>query len=237
MGFFDTILDVGKDIGSGLVSGLTGGAVNLGGKYLEDELIGDPNSAAAYRRQKDFYKQRYQWMMKDMRKAGLNPILAAGSAGFSTGGTPSVSMSTLPSTDYASSAKNMSEIGKIEEETATERVRQLKTMAEVRTEIARKYKLRAEKGLVTEQERKIWFEIEKWQSEIYKNYRSGVRESKDAERLANQTKALAYQLNQLKNISDVYAAPASKALTIIKEIMRSLGINVGVLIPGIGMRK
>ena len=124
----------------GLFGGILGKAVDLGagflGKQSEDKYIGDPNSASAYRRQKDFYKSRYQWMMQDMEKAGLNPILAAGSAGFSTSGTPTVQMTAKPSADYgsdfASSAKNIEEMGLIQEKSKTEQVQQMKALQETK---------------------------------------------------------------------------------------------------------
>lgn len=213
----------------GFFGDLFGGVFDFFGKQAEDKYINDPNSAEAYRRQKEFYQNRYQWMMQDFAKAGLNPILAAGSSGFSTAGTPAVQQSAYPTTQYSSSAKNFGEMEKLQEETKTEKVQQLKTMAEAKTEIARKYKERAQAGLIGEQERKIWFDIEKMQSEIYKNYRQGLKDLSEIEVLKKQAKQLAYGLNQLKNISDLYAEPASKILTVIREIMKSLGVNVGII--------
>lgn len=87
------------------------------------------NSAAseAYARQKDMYQHRYQWTVDDMKKAGLNPIMAA-SGGFSVGGAPSVASaqsfqqhSTQPMSstalDYAREEKTREETTKVSEET------------------------------------------------------------------------------------------------------------------------
>lgn len=41
------------------------------------------------------YTSRYQWTMNDMRKAGLNPILAA-SSGFNVGHSPTASVAQMP---------------------------------------------------------------------------------------------------------------------------------------------
>lgn len=75
---------IGKAIGGALkvaAPGVIGGLVDTGAQFG----LGQVSSAQQYKRTKDLYQNRYQWMMKDMRKAGLNPILAgqlgAGSAG------------------------------------------------------------------------------------------------------------------------------------------------------------
>lgn len=227
MGLFDFVKDIGKSV----VGGIGGGILNLGGKFLEDQLVNDPNSADAYSRQKDFYRNRYQWMMQDMRKAGLNPILAAGSAGFSTSGTPTVQMSQQPVTDLTASAKNLSEVSLLEEQSKTEQQRQLKTLAETKTEIQKRFLTRAQAGLVAEQERQIWFNIEKMQSEIYKNYREGLKSMKDMELMQQHIKQIAVELQRLKNVNAIYSNPASMALSVIREIANSLGLNVGIVAP------
>jgi hypothetical protein len=52
---------------------------------LANTALGLFQTHKAYRRAKDMYQHRYQWAVDDMRKAGLNPVLAA-SGGVSTGG-------------------------------------------------------------------------------------------------------------------------------------------------------
>lgn len=71
MGFF-------SDFGGSLISGaasLIGAGLGAYGQHSANQLSMD--EAALNRQfQMDFYKNRYQWQMADMRKAGLNPILA-----------------------------------------------------------------------------------------------------------------------------------------------------------------
>jgi hypothetical protein len=43
-------------------------------------IAGDIASDKAWNRQKAMMQRKYQWQMQDMRKAGLNPILAAGAS-------------------------------------------------------------------------------------------------------------------------------------------------------------
>lgn len=63
--------------GWGYAIGATADLVNTG--------LGLYQSSKAYRRAKEMYQHRYQWAVDDMRKAGLNPVLAA-TRGVSTGG-------------------------------------------------------------------------------------------------------------------------------------------------------
>lgn len=52
-----------------ILGGLTGGALDFG------------SSAYAINQSRQNFKHRYQWTMEDMRKAGLNPMLAASMGG------------------------------------------------------------------------------------------------------------------------------------------------------------
>lgn len=53
------------------------------------------------------YRHRFQWSTEDMKKAGLNPILAAG-AGLGGGGTPAGATASMP--DIGQSANTGSQI-------------------------------------------------------------------------------------------------------------------------------
>lgn len=77
------------------VSGMLLGGAALGGL---NSMLGVGASAVdaalQYHYAKKMYQHRYQWAMKDMAKAGLNPVLAA------NGGNVS-GMGSAPSTDFA----------------------------------------------------------------------------------------------------------------------------------------
>nr|DAP59911.1 MAG TPA: DNA pilot protein [Microviridae sp.] len=58
---------------------LAGGAANLGGSAV--------SAYFSWKHQKEVMKNRHQWEVEDLRKAGLNPILSAGGSG-SPGNAP-----------------------------------------------------------------------------------------------------------------------------------------------------
>lgn len=79
-------------IAAGMIAGSVGGSIVSG-------LTQNRQAAKNRKFQKKMYQRRYQYTVKDMKKAGLNPILAAGNLGGGTG-TPGA----MPSTpDYGSS--------------------------------------------------------------------------------------------------------------------------------------
>lgn len=67
-----------------------GGLLSQGGNYGISKDLSDQ----AWKRQKTILKKQIRWRVKDLRKAGLNPILAAGSS--LGGGAPSVATGTTP---------------------------------------------------------------------------------------------------------------------------------------------
>lgn len=97
--------------------------------------------------QKKAMKHRYRWMMKDMKLAGLNPILA-GNLG--AGGIPGGSSASIgPIENPASSAlanKNLYTQNKL----LNEEVHKVKTQSELNSALAAK--ANAEKGLIGAQE-------------------------------------------------------------------------------------
>lgn len=150
MGFLSKITDVFKSVKSipvvgDVVSGLTGGLGSTASDYVSNAFIGQPNADAAfaqsqtatakqYERQKELYQNRYKWTMEDMKRAGLNPILAA-SSGFNVGSNPTVSaaqsfMAPSPIGQGASSAKMVAETEKMKEETKETSAKIKKVQAE-----------------------------------------------------------------------------------------------------------
>lgn len=65
----------------------------------------------AWSRQKAMMTRRYQWTMMDMKKAGLNPILAYQQGGTGGAAVPQSSQPSVKTSDYAASAREGALIG------------------------------------------------------------------------------------------------------------------------------
>ena len=129
------------------------------------------------------YKKRYQVTTEDMRKAGLNPILAA-TGGFSVGNAPTVTsfapdMSYMSKgiSDMANTAKSFFEASNIEEDTKRiiQETEKIKNDADV--SLAEAEKIRGITALnqvqaenIAMQTRKIGFDIKETMSRTEKNY-------------------------------------------------------------------
>lgn len=80
------------------VAGL-GGLLSQGGNYGISKDLSDQ----AWKRQKTVLKKQIRWRVKDLRKAGLNPILAAGSS--LGGGAPSVATGSSAGPDLGDAVR------------------------------------------------------------------------------------------------------------------------------------
>lgn len=83
---FDKIKDVALGAGGGtsLLGTIGGAAVGGAGAYFA--------AKQAQRAQKEFYRNRHQWEVEDLRRAGLNPILSATQG---PGSAPSVAQANI----------------------------------------------------------------------------------------------------------------------------------------------
>lgn len=194
MGFFSSIGNWFKDtmpalssavgfladpVGSALGT-IASSALDVGGKYLANDIIGIPNSQRAYdqssagaldafRRNYAAYQSRYQDTMADMSKAGLNPILAA-SSGFNVGSSATGPAAQgyqpqVPAFDFASSAKGLSE-AKVAEQNVEKTIAETKKLiadADVaiqgaKVQVEKIQETRAHAALLDKQETKTWQE-------------------------------------------------------------------------------
>lgn len=70
----------------------------------------------AYKRAKHMYRRRYQWTVRDMRKAGLNPILAAQGGLGGGGSTASPQMARIESPAPKNFASNAMQAARLDAE-------------------------------------------------------------------------------------------------------------------------
>jgi len=220
------------------MGGIGGAIVDVGAKYLGNELIGKPNSAYAYKqsekaaknafdRSYGAYKTRYQDTMEDMRIAGLNPILAAGSGGFNVGNSAQMSSYSgfqpqVPDVTATSSAKNLADVGH-------KKAQKKKTLQEAKTELIRAAKMRAEKGLINQQEKiavktvlKIVEETKLLlNKQMESESKTGLTEQQHR-LILKQIKKLKLSLNELERTSKIYGAPAGHIMKVFELIIKSL---------------
>jgi len=262
MSFFSKAIDIAKGgalkaASSFIPTGLST-AFDLGGRFLENQFINKPNSQyatdmsrvnakEAFERSYGAYKSRYQDTARDMKAAGINPIMAA-SSGFQVGNAVNAPIAQSfqphqPNINAVNSGKTLQEQQKIKAET-------VKTFEQA-------LKIRAETGLATANEKKavqdtqnlkrnmvlMAKQINLTQQKI-KESRSKVEltDSKIAEtnvnikkikeqklKIIKEAQKLGYESQKLKRVADVYASPSGKILVWINEILGSLGINVGLI--------
>lgn len=209
-----------KMLGSAFDSKAGSTALDIGAKYIGDKYINDPNteaanefssaaSAAAFERSQGAYKTRYQNTMEDMKKAGLNPILAS-SGGFNVGNSPNATpaqshMSPGQTFDYGSSALKLAESDKAEADIEKSKSETDLKIQEAKESIERISKIRAEKGLITSQERES----------VAKMFESEQRFSL----MANQIKEIGSKIEQIQAQTDLTQEERKNAQAMRSQIL------------------
>jgi len=166
-------MDAGTSILKGLVGQAPSALAGLGNSYLTNSM-NQQNAATAYDNSlaatreasawsADQYAKRYQTTAKDMRSAGINPIMAA-TGGFSVGNAPQMSSAqsfqaapvqgvTSSAKDFADTNRSVQEAKKVVQETEKLVEETKRTMAETANTMQDTLKKRAETGLATANER------------------------------------------------------------------------------------
>ncbi len=227
------VWDFTKDVFNTVKGPLT----DIAGRYVDNQLIGLPNAQTAYNQSKEgsttawnrsygAYKRRYQDTMADMKKAGLNPMLAAGS-GFTVSGQPNAPAAKgyqAQSTTFSpsQSKKNIAE---------TQRSRAITklTTNQAATELKKAIKITKENRVITQQEAET---IERTSLLMEQNAKTNAEwKLTNAKRqqvvLLNQR--LRLLMKKLGKQGGVYNNTYGTILTYIREILGS----IGALIQGV----
>lgn len=248
MGFFDSIGGFVKDIGGSLLKGVVGGFGDLpslaassalsmfGADRASDQA--KENAEEAFNRSQKAYGERYQTTISDMRKAGLNPILAS-SGGFSVGNAPTMAAAPAyqmhsPTIIPASqSAKNV-------QETSESESREKLNFQKINESVAQVDKVFNETELIRTQHGKVWQETKNLVAELEKIYadtqlaqQRTIQSIAEVHLLREQRKetiAMTNQINanlsKLNQISEIYKGPLGPALATIHEVTNAIGAAI-----------
>ncbi len=214
----------------GLAAGTTALSYIAGKKQasdaFDDSMYG---SALAFERSQEAYRSRYQDTMADMKKAGLNPILAASSGGFNVGTAPQMSAPkgyqapaianlSTSAREIATAKTETEKTKKTVEETATERKRQGLIGAQEDNALAEYLNIKQTFNKITAEAKKILADRDLKQAEKTKVMQSALH--------------LKATLVKLSKIAKVYKGPSGTLLTYIQEILKSLNLGVAI-VPGL----
>lgn len=256
MGFGDIISGITRNPLFGMATNtLGGGLMGSIGSGLITDFFGDANARDQFQRSQSLmnqqasvnesmFRNRYQWTMEDMRKAGLNPILAVAGSGMSVGGSgPSVGLATptmAPQPDFTAVATSAKGLEEAESETARRRELFARASAEVQKaaeSFANVWKIGAEAALL--------YSKNKTEIELAKKAVQDVRESakrvgqinlqmeltqEEIERVRWLTEKLQLdyarmkaELERIQKLGGIYGSKAGWLLTSVETLMRSVG--------------
>lgn len=223
MGLLSSIGDAVKKVTGGIgdaLGGIGGGLLDFGSSFLGNQYIGGPNAKQQFKYNKkaakysfdlsyDAYKHRYRDTMHDMKKAGLNPILALAKGGMTVQGQPqmnaaSTSMPAYTPSSASSAYKNLQQAQLDGVRQDTERANRQKALSEAKAKsqeilesIERIHRIRAEKKLITRQEEVAFRNVKNLQAEYF-NLNATYNLLWNQAELASQNAKLSQeQVNQL----------------------------------------
>lgn len=189
----------------GAVAGaLLGAGIGAGGGLIQAGMnFASAKDAMDF--QKEMYKHRYQWTMEDMRKAGLNPILAYSQGG---GGVPPGATASFPNV-LESAAANVKELPKREEEVALLKETTGKTRAEAYEALMRGRESGERGTLAHKQQEQVDADVALARATIAN--------------IEQQMRLAQYDENRARADSDFYGSDIGRAFRIIERITNSAG--------------
>ncbi len=239
---------VSNNTGSNVLRSLGGAGANtafsLGEKYLTDKYIGQPqadraygqskeSSAKAWKRSYGAYKRRYQDTSRDMKKAGLNPILAA-SGGFNVGsGTQAVSAQAFKAQQPQSSASqntlNFAKTSQSGEETKRAAAQTKLTQKQAVTEVKKAQKIVMENRVLKQQEAEVIERTSLLMEQQAKTNAEWKLSNKKREQIILLNQQVRITLKKLKAQGNVYNGKYGEHLMRVRETLGA----IGALIQGV----
>lgn len=253
MGFLDSILPIASSAlnlftggMSGMITDLPSTLASTGLNMFQASKASDRSQSMAedaFNRSQGAYATRYQTTAQDMRRAGLNPILAA-SGGFNVSGQPQMSnpqafqaapavmgTSSTSAREVASTKKTEAEIEKTWAEVS-------KIAEETSLTIQQKFESAAREGVATQQQKNLVQELTKLQTETLKMANEISLLQEQTKNTTTQRKLIIQQTREMKAIADklestseYFQGSSGKVLGLIKAIMEAIGGHT-VISPG-----
>lgn len=218
-------------VGGDTIDSVASTAMDIGkGVYMSDRAnaASRENSAMSYKLSREAYKERYQDTVADLKKAGLNPILAAG-GGFNVGQSVTAPMAQSFQGDtgnpYASTALQVSQKRTEKSKAELNYAKAKQSLEDVNTQLIRQ-------GLMTEQMSLTYNQaalagrqfdkIEKEMDLIDRQTKLTEAEKRKVEKVIAQYKA---NLEKLRKLSKVYSGPAGQIIAYLEAIASALNIG------------